>query len=63
MEMMESLAAALDSVADPLTAKGLIASGRAAAPRFEDGTASVVVDVTGLSGDARSRIEAAVNRR
>ena len=62
MEMTESLAAALDSVGDPLTAKGLIASGRSAAPRFEDGTASVVVDVTGLSGDARSKIEAAVKQ-
>lgn len=62
MEMIESLAAALDSVADPLTAKGLIASGRAAAPRFEDGTASVVIDVTGLSGDARSKIEASAKQ-
>nr|WP_047166971.1 Mrp/NBP35 family ATP-binding protein [Sphingomonas sp. Y57] len=62
MDMTDSLPAALDGVADPISGRGLIASGRAAAPRFEDGTASVVVDVTGLSGDARSKLETAVKQ-
>jgi len=62
MEMTDSLTAALDSVSDPISGRGLIASGRSAAPRFDDGTASVVVDVTGLSGDARSKLEAAVKQ-
>jgi ATP-binding protein involved in chromosome partitioning len=62
MDMTDSLPAALDGVADPISGKGLIASGRAAPPRFEDGTASVVVDVTGLSGDARSKLETAVKQ-
>ena len=62
MDMTESLPAALDSVTDPISGQGLIASGRAAAPRFEDGMASVVVDVTGLSGDARSKLETAIKQ-
>jgi ATP-binding protein involved in chromosome partitioning len=62
MDMSESLPAALNGVPDPITGKGLIASGRAAEPRFDDGTASVVVDVTGLSGDARSKLEAGIKQ-
>lgn len=62
MDMTESLPAALDSVIDPISGKGLIASGRAVPPRFDDGTASVVLDVTGLSGDARSKLETAVKQ-
>jgi len=62
MEMSDSLATALDGVIDPISGQGLIASGRAAAPRFDDGTASVILDVTGLSGDARSRIETAIKQ-
>ncbi len=62
MDMTESLPAALDSVLDPISGNGLITAGRAAAPRFEDGTVSVVIDVTGLSGDARSKLETAVKQ-
>jgi ATP-binding protein involved in chromosome partitioning len=62
MDMTESLPAALDSVADPISGQGLIASGRATAPRFEDGTVSVLIDVTGLSGDARSKLETAAKQ-
>ena len=62
MDMDESLPAALDTVIDPISGKGLIASGRAAKPRFEDGTVSVVIDVSGLSGDARSKLETAVKQ-
>jgi ATP-binding protein involved in chromosome partitioning len=57
MNTPEALAAALDTVADPLTGKGLIESGRAVSPRLTDGAASLILDVTGLSGDARARIE------
>jgi ATP-binding protein involved in chromosome partitioning len=57
MSNNEALAAALDTVADPLTGKGLIESGRAASPRLADNAASVILDVTGVSGDARVRIE------
>ncbi len=62
MDMTDSLPAALDGVLDPISGKGLIASGRAAEPRFDDGTVSVVIDVTGLSGDARSKLETAVKQ-
>jgi ATP-binding protein involved in chromosome partitioning len=62
MDMTESLPAALDRVIDPISGKGLIASGRAVPPRFDDGIVSVVLDVTGLSGDARSKLETAVKQ-
>jgi ATP-binding protein involved in chromosome partitioning len=52
--------AALDAIADPISGRGLVTSGRAAAPRIKDGTASVILDVTGLSGDARLRLERAI---
>ncbi len=53
-------AAALDRVADPVTGRGLIAAGRAAPPRIADGVASVILDVSGLSGDARVALEGAI---
>lgn len=56
----EALAAALDAIIDPLSGKGLVAAKRAAPPRFADGAASVILDVTGLSGDARVKLESAV---
>lgn len=52
-----TLSAALDAVSDPVSGKGLVESGRAAAPRLIDGTASVILDVTGLSGDTRTQLE------
>jgi ATP-binding protein involved in chromosome partitioning len=55
--------AALDTIADPTSGRGLVESGRAAPPRVADGTASVILDVTGLSGDARAQIERAVRGR
>ena len=60
MTSSDSLSAALDGVIDPISGKGLIASGRAAAPRLADGTLSVVLDVTGLSGDAREKLGKAI---
>lgn len=57
----DMLRSALDTVRDPISAKGLAESGRASTPRVaEDGAVSVVLDVTGLSGDTRSRLEAGV---
>jgi len=58
----DQLSAALNAVADPLSGKGLIDSGRAAAPRFADGIASVIFDVTDINADKRALIEADINR-
>lgn len=58
---VDQLRSALDTVRDPIAAKGLVQSGRAASPRVaEDGAVSVILDVTGLSGDTRSRLEAEI---
>ena len=54
------LADALDRVADPVSGRGLIAAGRAAPPRFAAGTASVILDVSGLRDAARDALEAQV---
>jgi ATP-binding protein involved in chromosome partitioning len=48
-EDIEAISAALGSVAE--------AQGRIAAPRLKDGVASVVLDVTGLSAEARAALE------
>ena len=57
---IDALSAALDRIADPVSGQGLVLSGRAARPRMADGVASVVLDVTGLSGDARAGLEAEI---
>ncbi len=55
------LAAALDRVDDPISGRGLIGAGRAAAPRVTgDGAASVILDVSGLAAPARDLLEARV---
>ncbi|WP_294393244.1 Mrp/NBP35 family ATP-binding protein [uncultured Sphingomonas sp.] len=59
MPTHEQLAAALDRVTDPVSGRGLIASGRAAPPRGER-TVDVVLDVSGLDDPARARLEADV---
>jgi ATP-binding protein involved in chromosome partitioning len=61
----EALAKALDTIADPGPRSGgdigLIAGGRAAPPRLApDGTASVIVDVTGLDEPVRATLEARI---
>jgi ATP-binding protein involved in chromosome partitioning len=61
-EIIDQLATALDAVADPVSGKGLIASGRAPAPRFADGTASVILDVTDISTDKRALLEVDIKR-
>jgi ATP-binding protein involved in chromosome partitioning len=43
-----------------LAAIAPVAEGRAAGLRLADGRASLVLDVTGMSGDARSKMEAAI---
>jgi ATP-binding protein involved in chromosome partitioning len=53
----DPLSAALDRVIDPLSGKGLIASGRAAPPRRSGGIVDVMIDVGGLDPAARERIE------
>ncbi len=60
MSSNEALAAALDAVLDPISGRGLLASGRAAPPRMAEETASVILDVTGLSATAREKLESAI---
>jgi ATP-binding protein involved in chromosome partitioning len=62
MDIADKLRDALDGVIDPISGKGLIAGGRGAPPRFADGVASVVLDVTGLSAGAREALDAAVKQ-
>jgi ATP-binding protein involved in chromosome partitioning len=59
MSDSDTLSAALDTITDPLSGMGLIASGRAAAPRRTDGTVDVMIDVGGLDGAQRDHIESA----
>src|SRR5689334_447610 len=54
--------AALDSIQDPISGNGLAESGRTVAPRISDGTVSLIVDATGLSGDAATKLEAAIKQ-
>ena len=56
----DPFSAALDTIADPTGGRGLVESGRAAPPRVSGTTASVILDVTGLSGDARAQLERAI---
>jgi ATP-binding protein involved in chromosome partitioning len=57
----ETLAALLDAIADPAGHGGLIASGRASAPRLNEGRVSLVLDVTGLSPAERDALDKAVH--
>ncbi|WP_083671796.1 Mrp/NBP35 family ATP-binding protein [Sphingomonas montana] len=54
------LAAALDAIADPASGTGLVAAGRAAAPRLTGTTASVILDVTGYADADRDTVDAAI---
>ena len=55
-EIIDSILAALGKVGDP-AGGDIVASGRVQAPRFADGMASIVLDVTGLASDARAALE------
>jgi ATP-binding protein involved in chromosome partitioning len=61
-EISDQLSAALNAIPDPVSGKGLVDSGRAPAPRFADGIASVILDVTDINEDKRALIEADINR-
>ncbi len=56
------LATALNTVPDPVTGKGLIDSGRAAAPKFADGVASAIIEVTGIVDAKRELVEIDVKK-
>ncbi|MFM7027672.1 MAG: P-loop NTPase [Chakrabartia sp.] len=60
MSELDSLKAALDAITDPAGQGGLLTSGRASAPRLVDGTAGIILDVTGLSLSQRDALNAAV---
>ena len=53
----DKLSATLDSIADPLGGGGLLASGRATAPRVTGDAVTVVLDATGLDEPQRAALE------
>jgi Mrp family chromosome partitioning ATPase len=53
---IESVMAALAGVPDP-SGGDIVAKGRVQAPRLNDGVASIILDVTGLSADVRANLE------
>ena len=57
MAESDPLAAALDGVIDPVSGRGLVASGRAAAPRRSGAIVDVVIDVSGIAPAARAPLE------
>lgn len=57
----DNLSSLLDAIPDPRGRGGLIASGRIAAPRFNDGKVSLILDVTGLSKDERDALDKTVH--
>lgn len=62
MTDINTLTAALEAVADPLGKGGLISAKRVDAPRFNEGRVSLILDVTGLSPDARDALDKAVHQ-
>jgi ATP-binding protein involved in chromosome partitioning len=63
MSDIEMIKQALDAIPDPAGKGGLIASGRAAAPRFADGRAGLILDVTGLVLATRDALAAEIEHR
>jgi ATP-binding protein involved in chromosome partitioning len=63
MSDIETLKQALDAIPDPSGKGGLIASGRAAAPRLTDGRAGLILDVAGLSVPQRDALCAEIEQR
>ena len=59
MTLPDALAGALDAVSDPVSGRGLVASGRIAPPREKGGIADLILDVTGLDEGQRTALEAA----
>jgi ATP-binding protein involved in chromosome partitioning len=62
MTDIDTVRRALDAIPDPSGNGGLVSSGRAAAPRFEDGRVSLVLDVTGLAPAQRDALDLAVHQ-
>jgi len=56
----DALHTTLNAIADPLGGGSILTTRRAAAPRIVEARVSVVLDVTGLSGEQRDDLEAAV---
>ncbi|HEX8444695.1 MAG TPA: Mrp/NBP35 family ATP-binding protein [Allosphingosinicella sp.] len=54
---VESITAALARIPDPQGEGDIVGKGRVQAPRFNDGVASLVLDVTGLGAEARAALE------
>ena len=63
MSDIEIMKQALDAISDPAGKGGLIASGRAAAPRLADGRAGLILDVAGLSVAQRDALGAEIEAR
>ena len=63
MSDIEMISQALDAISDPAGKGGLIASGRAAAPRLADGRAGLILDVAGLSVAQRDALGAEIEAR
>ena len=54
---VESITAALARIPDPSGEGDIVARGRVQAPRFNDGVASLILEVTGLGAEARAGLE------
>jgi ATP-binding protein involved in chromosome partitioning len=63
MSDIEMISQALDAIPDPAGKGGLMASGRAAAPRLADGRAGLILDVAGLSVAQRDALGAEIEAR
>jgi ATP-binding protein involved in chromosome partitioning len=63
MNMIDTVTAALDTIADPKGKGGLVTAGRVSAPRESDGKVSLVLDVTGLSPAQRDTLDKVVHER
>ena len=63
MSDIEMITQALDAISDPAGKGGLMASGRAAAPRLADGRAGLILDVAGLSVAQRDALGAEIEAR
>lgn len=63
MTDIEMITQALDAIPDPAGKGGLMASGRAAAPRLADGRAGLILDVAGLSVAQRDALGAEIEAR
>ncbi len=59
---LAAISAALNAIPDPEKGTGLLAGGRASAPRIADGRVSLMLDVTGLTAPARDALDTAVKQ-